>query len=219
VRPQVEEGGAAIDLPCFQKATAIMLKLGFIGLALPPSGVFALLRELKLVDIQLHGQSSGLGDLISSQRCPSLRHLLVGNVRGLDSFNIQSDSLLHMELLDLRRLQKLTVMAPALKELKVSRCLFTDNPDLSAANISAPRLNSLEWINPCDPTSVKFDNITHLKCLGIWLHIVEGGEDSEHNNHYGITLLRRFEQIHTLNLVILYTPVSPFFCHRSSVSR
>jgi hypothetical protein len=56
----------AIDLPCFEKATYIRLQLGFLPLALPPSGVFARLLDLKLDDIQLHGQSSGLDDLLSS---------------------------------------------------------------------------------------------------------------------------------------------------------
>ncbi|KAM0891035.1 hypothetical protein ACQ4PT_026652 [Festuca glaucescens] len=106
-----------IDLPCFKKATTIMLELGFLGLALPPYGVFAKLGDLKLVDIQLHGQSSRLGDLLSSQRCPSLRFLLVSDVRGLDSLNIHSDSLLRMKLSYLHHLQQLTVMAPAQKRI------------------------------------------------------------------------------------------------------
>ncbi|KAK1662135.1 hypothetical protein QYE76_050294 [Lolium multiflorum] len=114
---EIGERCAAIDLPCFKKATTIMLELGFLGLALPSSGVFAQLGDLKFVDIQLHGQSSGLGDLLSSQRCPSLRFLRVSDVRGLDNFNIQSDSLLHMKLSYLHHLQQLTVVAPALKSM------------------------------------------------------------------------------------------------------
>ncbi|KAM0891036.1 hypothetical protein ACQ4PT_026652 [Festuca glaucescens] len=117
-----------IDLPCFKKATTIMLELGFLGLALPPYGVFAKLGDLKLVDIQLHGQSSRLGDLLSSQRCPSLRFLLVSDVRGLDSLNIHSDSLLRMKLSYLHHLQQLTVMAPAQKRCCISSKKEEDYP-------------------------------------------------------------------------------------------
>jgi hypothetical protein len=148
VRPEEaeERGGGAIDLPCFDKASCIMLKPGFLRLALPPSGVFARLKDLWLVDFQVaaHGQC-GLGDLLSSQRCPSLQSLVVRNARGLDSLTIRHDSLLDMELSDLDRLQQLTVVAPALQKLKVCGC-FADPPnrDMSAANISAPRLTKLE---------------------------------------------------------------------------
>uniref|UniRef100_A0ACD5VL57 Uncharacterized protein n=1 Tax=Avena sativa TaxID=4498 RepID=A0ACD5VL57_AVESA len=200
------EDRGAIDLPCFEKATAIMVKLGFLGLALPPSGVFARLGDLQLVDIQLHGQSSGIGDLLSSQRCPSLRSLLVSDVRGLDSFNIHSDSLLHMKLSYLHHLQQLTVMAPALKRLKVSRC-FNDpaNPDLSVANISAPQLMSLGWKNVIEPSTILLAKMMHLEKLCIELFIVEEEETFKHN-HYCMKLLRRFERIHTLHLLIYYPP-------------
>ena len=208
----------AIDLPCFEKATSIVLKLGFLGLALPPSGVFARLKDLQLVDIQLHGQSR-LGDLLSSQRCPSLRGLLVRDARGLDSFNIQSHSLVHMELSDLRRLQLLTVMAPAVKSLRINDC-FTDplNPDLSVANISAPQLTSLKWMNSYDPSSVQLDKMTHLESLGIQLYILDEEEEAFENNNYGMKLLRRFENVHTLDLQIVYPPVSSILCHHCNVS-
>ncbi|XP_051223443.1 putative F-box/FBD/LRR-repeat protein At4g03220 isoform X3 [Lolium perenne] len=155
---EIGERWAAIDLPCFEKAIIIKLKLGFLGLALPPSGVFSRLGDLQLVDIQLHGQSSRLGDLLSSQRCPSLMSLLVSDCRGLDSLNIHSNSLLHLKLLYLHHLQQLTVVAPALKRIKVIRC-FTDplNPDQSVVNISAPQLMSLVWKNFRDPSSIQLD--------------------------------------------------------------
>uniref|UniRef100_A0ACD5VY67 Uncharacterized protein n=1 Tax=Avena sativa TaxID=4498 RepID=A0ACD5VY67_AVESA len=213
---EAEERGPAVDLPCFEKATNIVLKLGFLPLALPPSGVFARLGDLQLVDIKLHGQSSGLGDLLSSQRCPSLWCLQVRNVRGLDSFNIHSVSLLRMELSGLRHLQQLTVMAPALKTLKVRNC-FTLNPDLSVAEISAPQLMTFKWRNAHDPSSIQLNEMMHLKTLGIELFILEGEEAFEHN-HYRMTLLQRFERIRTLDLLIYYLPVSPFLCHHYNVS-
>uniref|UniRef100_A0ACD5VMS5 Uncharacterized protein n=1 Tax=Avena sativa TaxID=4498 RepID=A0ACD5VMS5_AVESA len=201
---EAEERGTAVDLPCFEKATSIVLKLGFLPLALPPSGVFARLGDLQLVDIQLHGQSSGLGDLLSSQRCPSLWCLQVRNVRGLDSFNIHSVSLRRMELSGLRHLQQLTVMAPALKTLKVRNC-FTLNPDLSVAKISAPQLMTFKWRNVHDPSSIQLNEMMLLRTLGIELFILEGEEAFEHN-HYCMTLLRRFERIRTLDLMIYYPP-------------
>uniref|UniRef100_A0ACD5VBW9 Uncharacterized protein n=1 Tax=Avena sativa TaxID=4498 RepID=A0ACD5VBW9_AVESA len=210
VRQQVEikagARGAPVGLPCFEKATDIMLNLGFLGLSLPPSGVFARLKYLHLVDIHLHGQF-GLGDLLSSQRCPSLGRLLVGNVRGLESLNIQSDSLVDMELSELLCLQQLNVMAPALDWFKVSRC-FSDplNPELSVANISAPQLTALDWKNEYDPSSIHIDKIAHLEKLGIQLSILEGEEEAAERNQYGMTLLRRFDHIHTLDVQISYPP-------------
>ncbi|KAK1662676.1 hypothetical protein QYE76_050835 [Lolium multiflorum] len=135
---KAEERLGVIELPCFHKATYVVLNLGSLGLALPPSGVFARHKELQLIGIRLQGQT-GLNDLLSPQRCPSLESLRVGDARGLDSINIHSETLVRVELLDLVRLQELTVVAPALIRLKVSNC-FTDtlNPELSVANISAP---------------------------------------------------------------------------------
>jgi hypothetical protein len=206
---EAEERGA-IDLPCFEKATSIVLNLGFLGLALPPSGVFAQLNELQLIAVQLHGQS-GLGDLLS-RRCPSLQALRVRDARGLDSFNIHSESLLRMELVDLVRLQELTVIAPALNRLKVSNC-FTDplDPELSVADISAPQLTSLDWINYYHPSSIQLDKTMQLESLGIQLFILDGEEEGFENNHYGMTLLRRSEHIRSLDLMIIFPRVSPLY--------
>ncbi|XP_051223442.1 putative F-box/FBD/LRR-repeat protein At4g03220 isoform X2 [Lolium perenne] len=204
---EIGERWAAIDLPCFEKAIIIKLKLGFLGLALPPSGVFSRLGDLQLVDIQLHGQSSRLGDLLSSQRCPSLMSLLVSDCRGLDSLNIHSNSLLHLKLLYLHHLQQLTVVAPALKRIKVIRC-FTDplNPDQSVVNISAPQLMSLVWKNFRDPSSIQLDEVMNLKMLGIELLFLGGEEEAFDYNHNCMMLLRRFKRIRNLDLLISYLP-------------
>ncbi|KAM0841017.1 hypothetical protein ACQ4PT_059300 [Festuca glaucescens] len=206
VRREAEERGAAVDLPCFHKATSIVLNLGLLDLALPPSGVFARLEELQLIRIQLHGQS-GLGDLLSSQRCPSLWFLRVSDAWGLDSFNIHSDSLICMELLDLHRLPQLTVMAPALKKLQLVSHFDPRNPELSVANISAPQLTSLEWMDVYYPSSIQFDRIAHLENLGIHFYILHGeDEEAFEHNHYWLTFLLRYEHIRSLDLMISYPP-------------
>ncbi|KAK1646911.1 hypothetical protein QYE76_064716 [Lolium multiflorum] len=203
--PVAEERGD-IDLPCFERATSITLKLGFLGLALPSSGVFARLRGLQLVDVRLHGQS-GLGELLSSQRCPSLKSVIVRQARGLDSFNIHSESLLNIELSNLHCLQQLTVIAPVLESLRVKNC-FTNplDPDLSVANISAPQLKLLDWMNAYDPSSIQLDNMMHLENLGIKIFILEGEEEAVERNLYCMTLLWRFDHIRTLDLLISYPP-------------
>lgn len=208
VRREAEERGAAVDLPCFHKATSIVLNLGLLHLALPPSGVFARLEELQLIGIRLHGQS-GLGDFLSSQRCPSLWFLRVSDVRGLDSFKIHLDSLMCMELLDLHRLPQLTVMAPELIKLQLSTSMDPRNPELAVANISAPQLMSLEWMDVYYPSSIQFDTIAHLESLGIHFYILdEEEEEAFEHNHYWLTFLRRYEHICSLDLMISYPPVA-----------
>lgn len=126
-----ERAGAAVDLPCFEKATSIALDLGFLALALPSSsssGVFARLKHLHLAGIQLRhgsdGSQSKLGHAVSSEKCPSLQSLHVQAVRSLeDDFAIHSESLLLIELWGLHDLQRLTVVAPALQRLRVETLL------------------------------------------------------------------------------------------------
>ncbi|XP_051228010.1 F-box protein At5g03100 [Lolium perenne] len=207
VQRGAEERGAAVDLPCFHKATSIVLNLGLLDLALPPNGVFARLQELQLIGIRLHGQS-GFGDLLSSQRCPYLWFLRVSDARGLDSLNIQSDSLMCMELLDLHRLPQLTVVAPELRKLQLSTSMDPRNTELAVANISAPLLMSLEWMDVYYPSSIQFDAMAHLESLGIHFYILdEEEEEAFEHNHYWLTFLQRYEHIRSLDLMISYPSV------------
>ncbi|CAL5091933.1 unnamed protein product [Urochloa decumbens] len=195
---------SALELPCFEKATSISLFLGFRGLAMPPAaaGVFARLAEIYLSHIRFHGPCA-LGDAVSSPRCPCLQRLTVDDSRGLGILTVSSESLLQMELKNLRGLWQVNVVAPALLELTVIHCFCNDDTQ-PVANISAPQLLSLEWRDAYDPSSVRLGKMAHLRLLGVSFYFVYG-HDGLSQNHSCLSLLQRFEAIETLFLTLAYT--------------
>ncbi|XP_051178195.1 uncharacterized protein [Lolium perenne] len=192
-----ERGG--FELPCFHNATSIRLSLGFLGLTMPASGVFAHLIDLCLDHVWIYSPDR-LADVISSRRCPALQRLAIrdarcmGNVaihsgslrqmelRNLKGFNrltIHSESLLKMELSDLRNHQLLTVTAPSLEELTLSSCILGGHGmSLLVSSISAPQLLVLKWKkNTWHPKYVELGEMTHLHCLDIDVFLQYGTDD------------------------------------------
>ncbi|TVU40446.1 hypothetical protein EJB05_13911, partial [Eragrostis curvula] len=189
---------AVIPLPCFGNATRIHLALGFLALSLPSSGAFTRLTELCLMSVLFLG-SCELGDVVSSPRCPRLRNLRVCGSVGLARLDVQSESLLKIDLRHLR-LQKININAPALKKLILVSCFGRNRP---VAVISAPQLVSLRWRNAYDPNYVQLVNLGQLQRLNTYF--VLGSKQ-----HYGIhnrdilQLLHRFQGIRTLHIALSY---------------
>ncbi|CAL5012060.1 unnamed protein product [Urochloa decumbens] len=199
---QAGERGA-VQLPCFENAAGIYLSLGFLGLALPFSGTFARLILLRLHRVRFHGPCE-LGHVVSSQsqRCPCLQKLSVRYSRGVDKLTIHSESLLRLNLWCLKGLRQLTVVAPALKELKLFRC-FTENQPI--ADISTPQLVSLEWRDSYDPSSVQLGDLGQLQRLKTDLSLVYW-EHGSRENHGILKLLQQFRFIHNhiINITLAY---------------
>jgi hypothetical protein len=148
-----------VELSCFRKATMILMDLRFLGLALPPAGVFEALRVMHLEHFWFRGEF-GIRDTM----LPSLRELAIHRVRGLAVLTLNSKSLLDIHLSVLLELHRLIVVAPRLKYLVVMRC-FHGVPQ-PVASIVAKRLYLLRWGVPCVPEPVYLREMQHLHVLG-----------------------------------------------------
>ncbi|KAJ1287475.1 hypothetical protein BS78_02G012600 [Paspalum vaginatum] len=196
VEEQQESG--AIELPCFDRATFLLLRLWFLGLVLPAAGVFARLTTLFLDGVSFHGPCD-LGDAVSSPRSPRLQELTVRGARGLLNLAIHSESLTRVVLRALLGLRQLTVVAPALRQLifEGGRCAHRE----LVANISAPQLEKLSWDHEC---CVPSGEMTHLQTLSTaCLHVYS--ELPTHN----LAVVRLLEQIRstaTLYMRLWYPP-------------
>jgi hypothetical protein len=210
-----KDGSPFLELPCFGSATKLSLDLGFLPLAVPVSGVFARLTDLSLDSVRFHGPCE-FGDAASSRRFPSLKNLNIRNTQGLSNFIIHTDSLLQLDLRSVRGLKQLNVVAPALQVLSVFFC-FADTQARSqpVADIAAPQLETLQWEDAFDPSSVEFGEMASLRCLGTYFFLVYGLEDFK-NNRDCLRLLKRFRRdaISRLTLTLAFLPVSsiPILC-------
>ncbi|GJN24303.1 hypothetical protein PR202_gb12037 [Eleusine coracana subsp. coracana] len=197
-----EDDTTIVPLPCFGKATEIVLNLGFLALALPSSGEFTRLTDLSLKRVRFQGTCE-LGNIVSSPRCPYLRKLRVHQASGMARLTVLSESLLEMALHRVHGLQQLCIDASALKELTLGSCLLPIQP---AVNISAPQLVSLVWADAYDPTQVQLGTLGQLQLLRTYF-ILAYGENYTHNRSV-LRLVQRFKAIHSLNISIGYRQVS-----------
>ncbi|KAL6647705.1 hypothetical protein ACP70R_015142 [Stipagrostis hirtigluma subsp. patula] len=191
--------GGAFELPCLEHADAVCLDLGLLGLAVPLAGVFARLTELSLIAVRLHGPCE-LGDVVSSPRCPCLQRLVVHCASGLGNLSIHSESLIFLNLDDLYGLRRLTIVAPALKQLRLHSCFAQDQ---RIADILAPELELLYWRDAYDPSSVQLGKMEQVKKLATNYFLVFGHHNCRHNRD-SLRLLQRFQAVDYLAMMLVY---------------
>jgi hypothetical protein len=126
---EVEEAGrrGLVELPCFDNATMIHLKLRYQGLVFPPQGIFDKLTILSHSCVRFHGLCNL--STVSEPWCLCLQKLSVLESNWLDNLYIDSKSLLRIQLFDIgRSLQQLTIVTPNLKKLGMEYSLLDSVP-------------------------------------------------------------------------------------------
>ncbi|CAN6165418.1 unnamed protein product [Urochloa humidicola] len=192
---------AAIELPCFDKAERLLLRLGYLRLAMPPFGVFAKLTVLRLSNVRFEN-AYNFGREFSSARCPLLQELALHDTQGVSNLAICSESLIRMALHQLEGLQKLTIEAPMLRKLSVFFCFATRQP---VAYISAPILEQLCWADAYDPRSVQLGELVQLQKLMTAACFTGYGFFEYMKNRGTVLLLQHFQKIDVLTVVIYPT--------------
>ncbi|CAO1939952.1 unnamed protein product [Urochloa humidicola] len=199
----------AFELPCFERATLLYLELGHLGVSFPLAGVFARLSHIFLDHVRFAAGACSLGAAVSSPRCPCLDRLIVRNADGVGDLAIDSVSLKELQLTKVRGLRRLAVAAPALRDLTLAYSFFFPrHQNLPVADISAcHQLQSLEWKDSYDPSTVQLGSMEHLQRLGASMYHVYGegeGEVAQHIiNRSCLGLLRRFRAVQSLCLTLL----------------
>ncbi|KAJ1288100.1 hypothetical protein BS78_02G063900 [Paspalum vaginatum] len=187
-------------LPCPNRAERLYLHLGYLRLALPPSGVLTKLTVLHLGYVRFQG-ACDVGDALSTARFPSLRELWLFDAQGVSSLAICSESLVSVNLHNLEGLQQLTLESPGLREASVLNCFFIKQP---VADISAPVLEKLWWADTYDPSTVQLGELAQLQELAapFCLPVPGYGLPEYMFNWSTLMLLQRFQKIPVLCLLI-----------------
>ncbi|CAL5077767.1 unnamed protein product [Urochloa decumbens] len=202
-----EEEAAAFELPCFDRATLLYLNLGHLGVSFPPAGKFARLTHILLDHVRFTAGACSLGAAVSSLRCPCLEKLTVHNADGVVDLAIDSGSLKELQITKVRGLWWLAVAAPALRDLTLAYSFFLHHQNPPVANISTcHQLQSLEWNDSYDLSTVQLGTMEHLQRLGASMYNVFGEEGAvaQHIiNRSCLGLLRRFRAVQSLCLTLL----------------
>ncbi|BAF21139.1 putative F-box protein At3g58860 [Oryza sativa Japonica Group] len=198
--------GGAIQIPCFEKATEITIRLrGRLGIQLPPSGVFARLTALSLSHCRFDDQGQrDLGDAVSSEGCPSLRELRIRDADVVSNLAIRSESLRLVQLSRLEGIRQLTISAPALTELDLYACLLWGMP---MVDIFAPALETLHWVDFFSSSSVRFVEKPNVHRLSVY-----GMVYGRRNTPGSLQLVQHFTEARDVHLSLVYPSIMDMSC-------
>ncbi|KAM0826872.1 hypothetical protein ACQ4PT_068568 [Festuca glaucescens] len=141
-----------IEIPCFERAASIKLRVVNLYLTLPAADIeFPLLERLSVAGCRF----DNMAELIS--RCPHLRVLEVCGCWGLDTVKIHSPSIEELVLDNNGSLSNLDIVAPVLEQFRLQATMGRDFNVL----FSAPMVQSLWWWCSCEQRNVGIGE-THM---------------------------------------------------------
>jgi hypothetical protein len=148
-----------IEIPCFERATSIKLRIDNLYLTPPPGGVeFPALERLSVA-----GCFIDMVGLI--RRCPHLRVLKVRSCFGLGTIKVHSPTIEELVLKNNGWLSNLDIMAPVLKRFTLRATMDSDFNVL----FSAPMVEDLWWSYSCAVQSVGIGELLwRLRSLDLW---------------------------------------------------
>uniref|UniRef100_A0A0D3GS66 FBD domain-containing protein n=1 Tax=Oryza barthii TaxID=65489 RepID=A0A0D3GS66_9ORYZ len=179
-------------------------RLGFLGLSLPPSGVFAALRELRLSFVRFHGELT-----LDNTVMPFLEGLEIYSARGLASLTLRLKHLNWMNLSAVRGLLRLNAVVPRLKFLTVSCCFRSSTWLVAMAGVCivAEKLQVLKWLDWYCPRLIKFSQMPRLYVLSV-SPFYPYGRHRQHTKFNPICdrLLKTFSRIRCLEMLVFIEP-------------
>ncbi|TVU39222.1 hypothetical protein EJB05_12630, partial [Eragrostis curvula] len=188
----VRKDGSAVELPCFDRTTAITLEVLGARFVLAPAaaGDLRLLESLSLLNCHVEG----LGDLL--RRCPRLRKLRI--TRWKHELKVHSPSLEELDVevyLHDVKTRLVDIEAPVLKKLRFASgprpCKWSGANEFTLS-YSAPMMENLHWRCFCSSKTDRFGvrwRLFHLTLktanpLG-QMHLHHRHEDGNEDQDFG----------------------------------
>ncbi|CAL5082998.1 unnamed protein product [Urochloa decumbens] len=185
---------AAVELPLFDRATDIALRVRGGRFTLPAAGDFPVLDTLSL-----DCRHIDFVDLLP--RCPRLRELWICD-REQGSVTVHSESLEELDVYTFVQLQRIDIVAPGLKKLRLNA---SDGINRSEFTLSflAPALEEFTWQCSCHSSTDTFGMAWRLDSLNLQTRqVIPGQNQLATNSESSSVQLQRRSHVHVLWLYI-----------------
>ncbi|KAM0871740.1 hypothetical protein ACQ4PT_039181 [Festuca glaucescens] len=188
-----------IEIPCFERATSIKLRVLNLYLTLPAGDIeFPALERVSVAGCRF----DDMVELI--RRCPHLRVLEVCGCWGLDTVEIHSPTIEELVLDNNGVLSNLDIMAPVLRQFTLQATMGRDFNVL----FSATMVQYLWWWCSCEQRNVGIGEVWYLRSLDLWTeesaYILQLNIDFSTHVHVDHDLIQQIAQLPEFSVLKIY---------------